>query len=226
MMAALSLWLKKVVFVILMAVFLDLLLPTTTMQRYVRLVMGLFVVVTMLSPLMEFIHYRFDPQAISLDRLSNGREVAGLENIFQQGERLQRLQQQEAVASWKDQIANVVKTELETEYNVSVRDVQVSLSVPKTGDTPPVIVHLLVEVSASSRPGPAGTITVPPVPPIHVGLQENGRDTGTGTTTDPVESPAIQQEKRKMVTELSQQLLVAPSAIEIRFVAEGGGENP
>jgi stage III sporulation protein AF len=50
-MTALGAWLKQLVMVVLLAVFADLLLPTKSMQKYVRVVMGLAVIAVILQPL-------------------------------------------------------------------------------------------------------------------------------------------------------------------------------
>ncbi|MDF2964171.1 MAG: hypothetical protein K0S39_5906, partial [Paenibacillus sp.] len=44
-------WLKSIILVILLATFVDILLPNQTMQRYVKTVMSLFILLTLLQPL-------------------------------------------------------------------------------------------------------------------------------------------------------------------------------
>ncbi|MCC3373387.1 stage III sporulation protein AF [Cohnella sp. REN36] len=55
MMVALSGWLKQVVAVVLLASLIDLLLPNRAMQRYVRLVAGLFILLTIAAPMLQWI---------------------------------------------------------------------------------------------------------------------------------------------------------------------------
>lgn len=47
-------WLKQIILIVIMAVFADLLLPTKAMQKYVRAVMGLVVIATILQPIVPF----------------------------------------------------------------------------------------------------------------------------------------------------------------------------
>jgi len=54
MMEALGLWLKQIILVVLLATFIDLLLPNRTMQRYVKLVVSLFILMTILSPVLRW----------------------------------------------------------------------------------------------------------------------------------------------------------------------------
>lgn len=58
MLAAVSDWVKSIVLVVLFASFLELLLPASSMQRFIRVIMGLLVMLTMLNPVVEFIQSR------------------------------------------------------------------------------------------------------------------------------------------------------------------------
>lgn len=58
MIAAIAGWAKGIILVVLFASFLELLLPASGMQRFVRVVMGLLVMLTMLSPLVSIVHDR------------------------------------------------------------------------------------------------------------------------------------------------------------------------
>ncbi|HZG85119.1 stage III sporulation protein AF [Paenibacillus sp.] len=55
MMEALAGWLKQIILVVLLATFIDLLLPNRTMQRYVKLVVSLFILMTILSPVLQLL---------------------------------------------------------------------------------------------------------------------------------------------------------------------------
>ena len=55
MVAWLSDWLRDIIAVILLAGLVELLLPSKAMQRYARLVVGLFILLTILSPILSLI---------------------------------------------------------------------------------------------------------------------------------------------------------------------------
>jgi len=55
-METLRLLIRNLAIILLLATFLDLLLPNGQMRRYVKLVMGLFVIAAVLSPLSDFLH--------------------------------------------------------------------------------------------------------------------------------------------------------------------------
>lgn len=71
-MSALSGWLQQIVAVVLLASLVDLLLPNRTMQRYVRLVAGLLVLLTVASPVLQLFRGDFGT------RLASGLESVRL----------------------------------------------------------------------------------------------------------------------------------------------------
>jgi stage III sporulation protein AF len=82
---ALSGWLQQIVAVVLLAGLVDLMLPNRTMQRYVRLVAGLIILLTVAGPLLQWIRSDVtDRLAAGLDAFdrrfaATGAELARIE---------------------------------------------------------------------------------------------------------------------------------------------------
>lgn len=53
MIAIFTSWIKSIVFVVLFASFLELLLPSSSMQRFIRVIMGLFIMLAILNPVID-----------------------------------------------------------------------------------------------------------------------------------------------------------------------------
>lgn len=51
-------WVKGIIFVTLFATFLELLLPNNSMQRFVRVIMGLLIMLAIINPVIEFMQRR------------------------------------------------------------------------------------------------------------------------------------------------------------------------
>ena len=51
-------WVKYIIFVVLFASFLELLLPSSNMQRFVRVIMGLFIMMAILNPVIDMVQNR------------------------------------------------------------------------------------------------------------------------------------------------------------------------
>ena len=65
MLAAASAWLRHLSALLLLAVFLEAVLPRSGMQKYVRVVLGLVVVLTLLAPVKAFLSSGFDAAALA-----------------------------------------------------------------------------------------------------------------------------------------------------------------
>lgn len=51
-------WVKYIIFVVLFASFLEILLPSSSMQRFVRVIMGLFIMLAILNPVIAMVQNR------------------------------------------------------------------------------------------------------------------------------------------------------------------------
>lgn len=58
-------WVKNIIFVVLFASFLELLLPNSSMQRFVRVIMGLFILLAILNPVITMVQQPFSPLEVT-----------------------------------------------------------------------------------------------------------------------------------------------------------------
>ncbi|WP_019639158.1 stage III sporulation protein AF [Paenibacillus fonticola] len=129
-MAWLAQWLKEIIFVVLMAAFIDLLLPNRSMERYVKLVVSLLILLTLISPVMRI----FSPEAEKKLDLSfmdqSGEESSAdvtTEEILRQGEQLRMKREQEAMQWASEQAAKQMQEQIERETGQTVERVVVKL---------------------------------------------------------------------------------------------------
>lgn len=86
-MGWLSSWLRELIMIVLLATFVDMLLPNRSMERYVKLVLSLLILLTLLSPITKLL--KSDPVGelkramTAMDSPSDGN--ATLEQILAQG---------------------------------------------------------------------------------------------------------------------------------------------
>lgn len=57
MIAIITDWIRNIIFVVLFASFLELLLPSSSMQRFVRVIMGLFIMLAILNPIIGVVQH-------------------------------------------------------------------------------------------------------------------------------------------------------------------------
>ncbi|WP_223066536.1 stage III sporulation protein AF [Paenibacillus caui] len=196
-MAWLSEWLKEIIFIVLLSVFIEMLLPNRSMERYVKLVLSLLILMALLTPLMELL--RGNPAeklraAIEEQLKPQQSQRSSLEQILQEGEKL-RLSQQEDTLKWAgSETARQMKNQIEAGTGLDVDKVAVTLKIErsKTGEgkdaeeyDKPVIssvkVYLsppekadeavMADTNSGKSPGSSkGTIQVPAVEPVHIGV--------------------------------------------------------
>ncbi|XOJ00949.1 stage III sporulation protein AF [Paenibacillus polymyxa] len=195
-MGWLSNWLQELIMIVLLATFVDMLLPNRSMERYVKLVLSLLILLTLLSPITKLL--KSDPvgelkRAMSaMDAPSDGN--ATLEQILAQGKRLQSNEQEQSLQWTAKELANVMKGQIEETTGARVRFVEVQLTMSKyetemeaaSSVELPVIQRVLVEMAGEG----AGK-------EVKAGKQEVAANTqpifGTNTESEKDETHQIQQ---------------------------------
>ncbi|MBP2653000.1 MAG: Stage sporulation protein [Firmicutes bacterium] len=91
MMTVLILWVKTLIMVILFASFLELLLPNSSMQRFVRVIMGLLIMLAILNPIIDLFRSNLISQPVaSIDTHSDSsKEIKDIEkSVIRERDRL------------------------------------------------------------------------------------------------------------------------------------------
>lgn len=182
--------------IVLLATFVDMLLPNRSMERYVKLVLSLLILLTLLSPITKLL--KSDPvgelkRAMSaMDAPADGN--ATLEQILAQGKRLQSNEQEQSLQWTAKELANVMKGQIEETTGAKVRSVEVQLTMSKyetqmeaaSSVELPVIQRVLVEMAGEGAGGE-----------VKAGQQEIAANTqpifGTNTESEKDETHQIQQ---------------------------------
>lgn len=134
-------WLKEIIFVVLLATFIDLLLPNRSMERYVKLVVSLLILLTLISPVMRL----FAPDAQQklekafMENTEDGAvKTAGTDEILRQGEQMRMKREREAIQWASEEAAKRMKEQIERETGRLVERVVVALDVPENGVEPAI----------------------------------------------------------------------------------------
>ncbi|MDQ6421053.1 stage III sporulation protein AF [Paenibacillus sp. LHD-117] len=147
MIAWLSDWLRDIIAVILLAVLVELLLPNKAMQRYARLVVGLFILLTILSPVLRLFQEDIGPKLDAGIRMWNERaadrnvKMPSLEEIERKAAELSEQRNMETARLMKRTLESGMLAELRKSHGRSVEGVDVTLvwgKKPKEGDVPDI----------------------------------------------------------------------------------------
>lgn len=142
-------WLRQLVMIVLTAVLLDLFLPSTSSQRYVRMVMGLLIIAVMLQPLWKIKDIPLDSLLSSSS--TDTSQMASISDIKAAAAKITQSEQTQIDQKLQDQISTMIKQEIEQSLPVTVQHVQVSVtptqSASGSSKKPPRIQKLVITVS-------------------------------------------------------------------------------
>ncbi|WP_246120300.1 stage III sporulation protein AF [Cohnella terricola] len=163
-MDALSGWLRQVIAVILLASLIDLILPNRTMQRYVRLVAGLFILMTVATPIMHWLKGDFGGKLAaglqSVER-SPGDAERELAMIEEEGAKLRDSHLAQAEKLVAARLESEIRGEVEQEGRRSVRKVDVKLARERDGALKVAQVVVELELADPEAGTGGGTQKVP-----------------------------------------------------------------
>lgn len=193
MVEFLSLWLKKIILLILLATFIELLLPTSAMQRYVRMVIGLFVIMTIITPIFQFINKDWSPSEMYLQArmTSEGKGLEALSAIEQSGKGIQAQQQTQVQAVLKKQLEEQMAEQVQGKSGKYVKSVAVTLSeLNQITD-----IQILLSDAKPSRSSPSVQPIKPiePVQPIHIQVDEKRTSTARVFKSDDKQEARYQE---------------------------------
>ncbi len=169
-MAWLTLWLKKIILLVLLAAFLDLILPNTNLQRYVKMVMGLIILITILSPLFSLFHLSTEELALRLSRYQDSLTASTPDKEWREiTDKLLSQQNQQMTEYVQNQVAAMVRQQVQSTYGVAA-DVDVKIRTAD-GQQPQIeaIALTLESPSENGRPGAeSGSVRIDPVKPVRI----------------------------------------------------------
>jgi stage III sporulation protein AF len=125
-------WLKELVLIVLLASFVDMILPSRSMERYVKLVLSLLVLLTLLSPIVRLLSSSPSEvlgRALDLQRQAEtGNREPTLEEILAKGNKLKQQQEQSSMQWAGKEVAKEMKGQLEQYTGLAIQSVQVTLA--------------------------------------------------------------------------------------------------
>lgn len=145
MLAWLSDWLRDIIAVILLAVLVELLLPGKAMLRYARLVIGLFILLTILSPVLSLLKNDMSTHLEVGMKLWDERTAAKevmmptLEEIKQEAGEMERRREQQSARLTAVALQEAMRSELEKRTDIPIEHIAVDLAWEKErsgGQTP------------------------------------------------------------------------------------------
>ncbi|WP_313641865.1 stage III sporulation protein AF [Paenibacillus sp. FSL K6-0276] len=243
-------WLREIILVVLLASFIELLLPSKSMERYARLVLSLLILLTMLSPIVSLLKGdAISELSIAMGRqekegglfTGGGKGDTTLEKILADGQKLAQGRQDQSLKLAAEEVAEQMREQIISETGKRGVNVTVTLGMGKSGGTGnediPVISAVKVSMSTATAntTGAPGTssaaaappIAITPVEPVEVKIganPENGSvsvDELKAVNGSVAEDNTSSSEMESIVKLLEQKWDLDPNVIHV----DGSGEN-
>ncbi|MEW6540210.1 MAG: stage III sporulation protein AF [Bacillota bacterium] len=133
-MDALESLVRELVVLVILAVVLELLLPEGDLRRYVRMVLGLLIIVAVLQTAVGFWNRDLaaDLSWVTLSR----PDQEGTREIIREGERLWQLGQTQAMTEYEEGLARQIRALAGLNQEVAVADVDVRFAPGRTAGEP------------------------------------------------------------------------------------------
>ncbi|WP_282935746.1 stage III sporulation protein AF [Paenibacillus sp. RC67] len=189
-------WLKSIVLIILLATFVDILLPSQSMQRYVKTVISLFILLILLQPLLSIFQKNVPLDQLLADAMNtkggglfgsnlaqgDSSQMASLGSIQQQAEQLKAQQEQQSQRIAQQQIEDLMKRGIEQTAAMEVQNVKVQTAKDSSGQLQIVRVDVNVTprettTAAPKEKGsvPVKSVTIEPVKPVTVQISTDSK---------------------------------------------------
>ncbi len=171
----LTLWLKKIILLVLLAAFLDLILPNTNLQRYVKMVMGLIILMTILSPVFQIFNLSQDELAMKINRYQQEIAEKTPDTEWKAiAERLAGEKDQEVTRYVTSQMETMIQHEIESAYQVSVTSVRVQLAA--NSNDKPKIQTITVDIDKTRKPEEKQIAKIDPIKVQITPQDDSGKD--------------------------------------------------
>lgn len=119
-------WIKQIILLVLIATFIDLLLPNSSFDRYVKLVLGLLIIMAILSPILQLINQDLD---FALSKWWKTEPVAptfdSMQTIREKSQKLQAFQTKQMEEQWQQTMQKLIAEELMKQ--LKLQDVKVKV---------------------------------------------------------------------------------------------------
>lgn len=177
-------WLRKLILLVLLAAIVDLILPNTNMQRYARMVIGLLIILTMLTPILSIFNLDRLGQTISLNSImlqSNKDVKEDFSDIEKKANQLRKIRQEEIIEQFASNFQREIALEIERNYQTKA-DVKVQLLLNKDSEAKidKIMVYLLGRVHKKDNKdnpyNPSETIESIPAIEIKIGEENENED--------------------------------------------------
>ncbi|AGB40512.1 stage III sporulation protein AF [Halobacteroides halobius DSM 5150] len=124
-------WIRNLVLIILLAHFIEMLLPSSKMKRYVKVVVGFFVILMILTPFLEIVNQGVSQFGFEI--IENKK--TSWRKIVDQGERLREIKKDKVRGDYKRRLSQHIRAMVKLNSNLDNIKVGVTLDAANNLET-------------------------------------------------------------------------------------------
>ncbi|SFA44903.1 stage III sporulation protein AF [Parageobacillus thermantarcticus] len=160
-------WVTNILIFILFAMMIDLLLPSSNMQKYVKMAVGLILLLLMLSPILKL--FSIDPDRLIASVISERRNQQEMmkNEIEMKKKEIQASQRAYILEQMAVQMKNEVDEELMKKYGLSVEDVSLQTKEKENLQIPEDIETIEVMLAKQEKLGEIQPVMIDVSTPIN-----------------------------------------------------------
>lgn len=163
-MDTLSAWIKQIILLVLFATFLELLIPSNNYKKFIKVIMGLLILVAVLQPVLNLIQQPWDETAsteVSARNIADNKA-----DILRQSTEIQSERDRIALEQYRKELIKQIRVLARAVDGVSDIKAEVLLNEGKGEKSYGMIKNITVYAQAGSADN--GKATVKPVKPVEV----------------------------------------------------------
>jgi stage III sporulation protein AF len=170
-MSIITEWITNIIILVLLASVIELLLPGNQFQNYIKMVIGLLILMAMLSPVLKLVKTDLDEVFNSMDLPAAAKESEIKKSIEKNKSEIQDTQHAYILEQMAVQMKKQVQEELKKTYELGIVDLQIQMDTNAVSLNPEQITGVKV-VLAQDR----GEKNVSEVKEVDVSVSEQGFD--------------------------------------------------
>lgn len=224
MIAWLSDWLSQIILVILLATFVELILPSSMMQKYVRVVLSLLILMTLLHPVISLIQVEPDLKQwnMSLEQTKYIPNSQSLAAIMKEGERLRLKNEYNTQQIVEERIQSMMKQSIEQTWPNGVSRINVQISTDDEGESLIKQVNVVLRAIKEQQAFSPSASTVKPMEPvlpvsIHIGLNKQGTAEKEAITDKKTQADGLDERRKSVYALITQEWQLSAGQLQVVY---------
>lgn len=158
-MSFLSSWISNIIVFILLATVIDMLLPSSSLQKYTKMVIGLLLIAIIITPILSLFQTNFEQILASSTVQFNSNNEGKLENLTElKKKEIQAVQSAYILEQLANQLQEEVEEELMKEYQMNIKVTNIAVANKENPKIPDDLQNIAISLTEIKEDAAVETI--------------------------------------------------------------------